>query len=108
MPPHTAVSSAAMAVCGGMDWNGGFSVAPSGYGNLVAADVVGMADKLLSASGSEDPAAFTSNGGDKWDGFTITLTPEAGGGVVSRARRHGARPLGMFVGMSAGLGGTRG
>jgi hypothetical protein len=84
-PSTTAVSAAAMAVCGGTMWQGSVTTytAPTGYSVAVtngAGENTALAYKLLSASGAENPGAFggvSSGGADHtyWDGFTITLNP---------------------------------
>lgn len=84
-PPATvAVAAASLAVCGGFNYGasgGAVWVAPAGYtirGDNTAANDSVFATKTLSASGSEDPAIFTTNitpgSGNLWNGFTVTFT----------------------------------
>jgi hypothetical protein len=87
-PSTTAVASASVAVCGGVHWQGSSSswIAPSGYtlrAGTSGGDDLCMATKALSASGAENPGAFTgvgSGANSYWDGFTITIAESAGGG----------------------------
>lgn len=90
-PAVTAVNSACLAICGGIYWNGSGTSwgAPSGYtirSNNAAGNDGVMATKLLSASGSENPGAFSgTNSGTShnyWDGFTITIAPPGAGGAT--------------------------
>lgn len=86
----TAVTTDAMAICGGMTWQGSLTggwSAPAGYtrrsDNTVGNSIV-IAEKQLSASGAENPAAFSNGGAGGtehmyWDGFTITLKTAAAG-----------------------------
>lgn len=76
-----AVAASSLAVVGGFDFAGYTSVvAPTGY--VLRTDTANatydaiMATKSLSASGSEDPAAFggTWANGAWWDGFVMTFT----------------------------------
>lgn len=86
-PATTAVSSSAMALVW-MDFWGGAPVggwtAPAGYTMRGTTDAAayGMAEKQLSASGSEDPAKFggTPAGTDDGVAMVLTLKPSAGGG----------------------------
>lgn len=80
-PAVTAVSSAAMAVCLGAQWNGSTTswTAPAGYtrrslNNAGNDSTIGT--KLLSVSGAEDPAAWSggSTTNDCW-AATLTLAP---------------------------------
>lgn len=106
-PPATVASaSSSLSVCGGNQTIAaaiGAAVAPSGYTlrslNTAAVDTA-MATKALSASGSEDPGAFSgfSAGGthDWWHGFTATFTDVAASsdtqewrGTYPPARRTG-------------------
>lgn len=89
-PATTAVASASLAVTGGINWGGTITAwtAPIGYtirsDNSAGNDCV-VADKTLSASGSENPGAFAGivvGSQDYWDGFTITLTESAGGAAA--------------------------
>lgn len=85
-PATTAVSSSAMAVCGGLFWDGSATAwaAPTGYtirSTVNVSNDQALASKLLSASGSENPAAFSGAAvgtADIWQGFTITLAPSGG------------------------------
>lgn len=48
---------------------------PSGTGVTVT---VGMAHKIVSTAGVEDPGAWTLSGSETWDAFTIALRPDSG------------------------------
>jgi hypothetical protein len=80
-PAVVAVSSAAMAVTVLFHWGGstGGWTAPAGY--VLRSDNTNgndnaVATKLLSASGSEDPAAWdVANAADDWYAHTFTLKP---------------------------------
>jgi hypothetical protein len=85
-------------VCGGANFSGTFGTVagPTGYTirtNTAANTYDGsMATKSLSASGAENPSAYTNFKGpntsadDWWDGFTVTFTDAAGGGATVTQR----------------------
>ncbi len=84
-PAVVAVKATTLCVIGGINFGAiaaWTAATPAGYvirsTNTGGIDGV-MADKSLSASGSEDPAAFApSVAGDWWDGFAATFTDESG------------------------------
>jgi hypothetical protein len=93
-PSVTAVSSAAMAVCFGTQWNGSTAswTPPAGYtrrSRNTAGDDSVAADKLLSASGAENPAAWSGGSGtnDCW-AATLTLAPAGGAPATDPTRRE--------------------
>jgi hypothetical protein len=82
-PSVTAVNAACMAACFGAQWSGSTTswTAPAGYtrrSRNTAGDDSAIATKLLSASGAENPAAWSGGAGtnDCWSA-TITLAPPA-------------------------------
>lgn len=86
-PAVTAVDSAALAVALGIQWSGCATAwAHAAYtirSNNAAGNDGVVAFRQLSASGSEDPAAFTGqNGAEDWWAQTITIAPAAGGGTT--------------------------
>jgi len=96
-PAVVAVSNRAMAVAGGAFWGTGSGSsgwsAPANYtlrSNNAAGNTGMLASRLLSASGSENPPAFSgaSTPGvsiDYWEGFTITLNPAAPSSVTAQS-----------------------
>lgn len=114
-PSTTAVSSSAMAITGATMWQGSVTTfgAPTGYSVAVtngAGENTALAYKLLSASGAENPGAFSgvsSGGGDwsYWDGFTITLNPQASATAVVDRPRGMQRPAPFLPGSVPNAGG---
>lgn len=98
-PSTTAVASASLAICGGINYAGsgaGGWTAPTNYtrrtDNTVGNDGV-MASRSLVASGAENPGAFSASlaGGlqDYYDGFTATWVDTAGGGGGGTHKKAG-------------------
>lgn len=84
-PSTTAVDAAAFAVAVAIGWNGSATAWAHAVYTIRSNNAAGndgiMATRQLSASGAENPAAFTGSGGVSgatW-GCTVTLLPAGGG-----------------------------
>lgn len=94
-PTHETLTDGALRVVLGFlddDDAASGATAPSGYGDLVAADTgagstsvgttVLIASKTAVSAGSEDPDAFGTPGADAWGAAHFALRPAAGGATI--------------------------
>jgi hypothetical protein len=96
-PATTAVATTSLAVTGGVAWQGATTTwtVSTGYtrhSDTTSGNDLAVGVKSLSASGSENPGAFSGGanpGGtaDYWDGFTVTYTDAGGGGGTACQQR---------------------
>lgn len=91
-PSATAVGSDDLGIAAGVGWQGSASAwtAPAGYtvrsDNTAGNDGI-LATKALSASGAEDPAAFSganTGSADGWAGTVLVKSAGGGGGAATQ------------------------